>query len=66
MVHMHLASVGLGSAVGMLSVAKLVLGQERYYEQQVAVGLDDNSAGRGESRSARGRILRVIAYPSVQ
>ncbi len=33
----------------MLSVAKLTLGQEGYYEQQVAVGLDDYYAGRGES-----------------
>ena len=33
----------------MLSVAKLALGQETYYEQQVALGLDDYYAGRGES-----------------
>jgi conjugative relaxase-like TrwC/TraI family protein len=33
----------------MLSVAKLTLGQEAYYEQQVACGLDDYYAGRGES-----------------
>ncbi len=33
----------------MLSVAKLALGQEAYYEQQVARGLDDYYAGRGES-----------------
>lgn len=33
----------------MLSVAKLRLGQEAYYEQQVARGLDDYYAGRGES-----------------
>ena len=33
----------------MLSVAKLALGQEAYYEQQVALGLDDYYAGRGES-----------------
>ena len=33
----------------MLSVAKLTLGQEAYYEQQVAGGLDDYYAGRGES-----------------
>ena len=33
----------------MLSVAKLTLGQESYYEQQVAGGLDDYYAGRGES-----------------
>src|SRR4051812_12822517 len=33
----------------MLSVAKLTLGQEAYYEQQVARGLDDYYAGRGES-----------------
>jgi conjugative relaxase-like TrwC/TraI family protein len=33
----------------MLSVAKLTQGQEAYYEQQVARGLDDYYAGRGES-----------------
>ncbi len=33
----------------MLSVAKLTLGQEAYYEQQVAGGLDDYYAARGES-----------------
>lgn len=33
----------------LLSVAKLALGQESYYEQQVALGLDDYYAGRGES-----------------
>ena len=33
----------------MLSVAKLTLGQEGYYEQQVARGLDDYYAGRGEA-----------------
>ena len=33
----------------MLSIAKLALGQEAYYEQQVALGLDDYYAGRGES-----------------
>jgi conjugative relaxase-like TrwC/TraI family protein len=33
----------------MLSVAKLSLGQEAYYEQQVARGVDDYYAGRGES-----------------
>jgi hypothetical protein len=33
----------------MLSVAKLTFGQESYYEQQVAGGLDDYYAGRGES-----------------
>ena len=35
--------------VGVLSVAKLALGQEAYYEQQVVRGLDDYYAGRGES-----------------
>ena len=35
--------------VAVLSVAKLTLGQEAYYEQQVAGGLDDYYAGRGES-----------------
>jgi hypothetical protein len=33
----------------MLSVAKLAAGQEAYYEQQVASGLEDYLAGRGES-----------------
>jgi conjugative relaxase-like TrwC/TraI family protein len=33
----------------VLSVAKLTLGQEAYYEQQVVRGLDDYYAGRGES-----------------
>jgi conjugative relaxase-like TrwC/TraI family protein len=33
----------------MLSAAKLTLGQEAYYERQVARGLDDYYAGRGES-----------------
>ena len=33
----------------MLSVAKLTLGQEAYYERQVVGGLDDYYAGRGES-----------------
>jgi conjugative relaxase-like TrwC/TraI family protein len=32
----------------MLSIGKLVAGQERYYEQQVAHGADDYYAGRGE------------------
>ena len=36
-------------ATGVLSVAKLTPGQERYYEQSVAAGLDDYYAGRGES-----------------
>ena len=48
-VHMRLGSFAfLGWAV-VLSVAKLTLGQEAYYEQQVAAGLDDYYAGRGES-----------------
>jgi hypothetical protein len=33
----------------VLSIAKLTLGQEAYYERQVARGLDDYYAGRGES-----------------
>jgi conjugative relaxase-like TrwC/TraI family protein len=32
----------------MLSIGKLVAGQERYYEEQVARGADDYYAGRGE------------------
>src|SRR5438094_5252728 len=34
---------------GVLSVAKLTPGQERYYEMSVAAGIDDYYAGRGES-----------------
>src|SRR3954469_4845183 len=34
---------------GVLSIAKLTQGQERYYERSVAQGLDDYYAGRGES-----------------
>jgi hypothetical protein len=49
LVHMRLGSAGAGGAGGVLSVAKLTLGQEAYYEQQVAGGLDDYYAGRGES-----------------
>lgn len=33
----------------MLSVAKLTQGQERYYENSVAAGIEDYYAGRGES-----------------
>jgi conjugative relaxase-like TrwC/TraI family protein len=33
----------------MLSIGKIALGQHRYYEQQVAQGLDDYYAGRGEA-----------------
>jgi conjugative relaxase-like TrwC/TraI family protein len=33
----------------VLSIGKLVSGQERYYEQQVAQGRDDYYAGRGEA-----------------
>lgn len=33
----------------MLSIGKLTLGHEAYYEQQVVRGLDDYYAGRGES-----------------
>ena len=33
----------------MLSIGKLAVGQERYYEKQVAEGLDDYFTGRGES-----------------
>ena len=46
---MRLGSGGVRWGGGMLSVAKLTLGQEAYYEQQVARGLDDYYAGRGES-----------------
>ena len=33
----------------MLSIGKLVAGQERYYQRQIANGLDDYYAGRGEA-----------------
>ncbi len=46
---MRLRLSGVRGGGGMLSVAKLTLGQEAYYEQQVARGLDDYYAGRGES-----------------
>jgi conjugative relaxase-like TrwC/TraI family protein len=46
---MRLGSLVAWRLDGVLSVAKLTLGQEAYYEQQVARGLDDYYAGRGES-----------------
>jgi conjugative relaxase-like TrwC/TraI family protein len=48
-VHLRPARSIFRLADGVLSVAKLALGQEAYYEQQVAMGLDDYYAGRGES-----------------
>ena len=48
-VHLRPARSILPFAGAVLSVAKLALGQEAYYEQQVALGLDDYYAGRGES-----------------
>src|SRR5215213_10867148 len=35
--------------IPVLSIGKLVSGQERYYEGQVAQGRDDYHAGRGEA-----------------
>jgi conjugative relaxase-like TrwC/TraI family protein len=46
---MRLGAFAVQGWVAVLSVAKLALGQEAYYEQQVARGLDDYYAGRGES-----------------
>jgi conjugative relaxase-like TrwC/TraI family protein len=46
---MRLAAFAVSRRAGVLSVAKLKLGQEAYYEQQVVRGLDDYYAGRGES-----------------
>ena len=46
---MRLGSCGVRGVGAVLSVAKLTLGQEAYYEQQVVRGLDDYYAGRGES-----------------
>src|SRR6516165_5406949 len=48
-VHMRPRSFALPGGGRVLSVAKLTLGQEAYYERQVARGLDDYYAGRGES-----------------
>jgi conjugative relaxase-like TrwC/TraI family protein len=46
---MRLAAFAVSRWAGVLSVAKLTLGQEAYYERQVVRGLDDYYAGRGES-----------------
>jgi conjugative relaxase-like TrwC/TraI family protein len=46
---MRLAAGRFRIGTSVLSVAKLTVGQEAYYEQQVAAGLDDYYAGRGES-----------------
>jgi len=46
---MRLAAGRIQVEASVLSVAKLTVGQEAYYEQQVAAGLDDYYAGRGES-----------------
>jgi conjugative relaxase-like TrwC/TraI family protein len=46
---MRLAAFAVPRRPGVLSVAKLTLGQEAYYERQVVRGLDDYYAGRGES-----------------
>ena len=47
---MHLTRIRIKCTMyGVLSVAKLTPGQERYYEKSVAVGIDDYYAGRGES-----------------
>jgi conjugative relaxase-like TrwC/TraI family protein len=46
---MRLAADRFRIGADMLSVAKLTVGQEAYYEQQVAAGVDDYYTGRGES-----------------
>src|SRR5262249_54376538 len=47
---MHLTRIRVKCTMdGVLSVAKLTPGQERYYEKSVAAGIDDYYAGRGES-----------------
>src|SRR5579884_1019200 len=46
---MRLSAFPVPRRAAMLGVAKLTFGQEAYYEQQVARGLDDYYAGRGES-----------------
>jgi conjugative relaxase-like TrwC/TraI family protein len=64
LVHMRLGAGRFGIGVRLLSVAKLTVGQEAYYEQQVAGGLDDYYAGRGESPgiwAGRGAELLGIA-----
>jgi len=56
--------IRVGAAV--LSVAKLTVGQEAYYEQQVAGGLDDYYAGRGESPGIwTGRGAEIIGLSGV-
>src|SRR3954463_10485469 len=51
---------------GVLSIAKLTPGQERYYERSVAAGLDDYYAGRGESPGVwTGRGARALELEGV-
>jgi len=56
---------GFGWAVVVLSIGKLVVGQQRYYEQQVAHGGDDYYSGRGAARRlasgrARARVRSAL------
>jgi conjugative relaxase-like TrwC/TraI family protein len=47
---MHLTRKRIKCTIGgVLSVAKVAPGQERYYERSVAAGIEDYYAGRGES-----------------
>jgi conjugative relaxase-like TrwC/TraI family protein len=46
---MRLGAGGFSGEARVLSVAKLTVGQGAYYERQVAAGVDDYYAGRGES-----------------
>ena len=47
---MHLTRKSVKCIIhGVLSVAKVAPGQERYYERSVAAGIEDYYAGRGES-----------------
>jgi conjugative relaxase-like TrwC/TraI family protein len=50
----------------VLSIAKLTQGQERYYQQSVAQGLDDYYGGRGESPGVwAGRGAEVLGLQGV-
>lgn len=63
---MRLGSRGSWRVAGVLSVAKLTVGQEAYYEQEVARGLDDYYAGRGESPGIwAGSVARSLGLEGV-
>ena len=63
---MRLAVGRIRVGAGVLSVAKLTVGQEAYYEQQVAGGLDHYYAGHGESPGIwAGRGAEIIGLSGV-